>query len=36
MLGRFLEFSVSTENVVDSLAFYKLLGFDELDTGDVW
>ena len=35
-LGRFLEFSVRTSNVVDSLGFYKTLGFSELETGDVW
>ena len=34
MLGRFLEFSVPTNNIVDSLSFYKLLGFHELDSGD--
>jgi hypothetical protein len=36
MLGRFLEFSVPTNNIVDSLSFYKLLGFHELDSGDAW
>ena len=35
-LGRFLEFSVRTPNIVDSLGFYKTLGFAELETGDVW
>ncbi len=35
-LGRFLEFSVRTPNIVDSLAYYKALGFTELETGDVW
>ena len=36
MLGRFLEFSVPTEDIAESLGFYKALGFQELDTGDVW
>jgi len=36
MLGRFLEFGIHTPNIVDSLRFYKLLGFQELEVGDVW
>jgi hypothetical protein len=36
MLGRFLEFSVPTNDIVDSLGFYKLLEFHELDSGDAW
>lgn len=36
MLGRFLEFSVSTPNIIDSLGFYGLLGFQELEIGDMW
>jgi len=35
-LGRFLEFSVRTPDVLGSLAFYKALGFRELETGDIW
>lgn len=35
MLGRFLEFSVPAPDIIDSLGFYKLLGFRELDTSDV-
>jgi hypothetical protein len=35
-LGRFLEFSVRTPDILDSLNFYKSLGFVELDIGDVW
>ena len=35
-LGRFLEFSVRTPNILESLAYYKTLGFAELETGDVW
>lgn len=36
MLGRFLEFSVPAPDIVESLGFYKLLGFRELETSDVW
>jgi hypothetical protein len=36
VLGRFLEFSVPTPDIIDSLGFYKLLGFRELKTSDVW
>jgi hypothetical protein len=36
MLGRFLEFSVQCANVLDSLGFYKALGFTELEIGDTW
>ena len=36
LLGRFLEFSIQTPDVVESLGFYKLLGFQELEVGDVW
>ena len=35
-LGRFLEFSVYTPNILESLAYYKTLGFTELEIGDVW
>lgn len=35
-LGRFLEFSVRTPNILDSLGYYKLLGFTELEIGEVW
>ncbi len=35
-LGRFLEFSVRTPKIVESLGYYKTLGFEELETGDVW
>lgn len=34
--GRLLEFSVVTPNILDSLGFYKLLGFTELKTGDAY
>lgn len=36
MLGRFLEFTVATPDILESLNFYKQLGFHELDSGDVW
>jgi hypothetical protein len=35
-LGHFLEFSVRTPNILDSIGYYKLLGFTELEVGDVW
>ena len=35
-LGRFLEFSVRTPDILESLHFYKTLGFSELEIGDVW
>jgi len=35
-LGRYLEFSVRTPEILDSLGFYKTLGFTELEIGDVW
>ena len=35
-LGRFLEFSVRTPDILESLHFYKVLGFAEMETGDVW
>jgi len=36
VIGRFLEFSVRTPDILESLRFYKLLGFTELEIGDVW
>jgi len=36
MLGRFLEFSVHTPDILDSLGFYKTLGFTEMAIGDIW
>ena len=33
--GRFLELSVPTSNVLESLAFYRSLGFAEWPTGDI-
>ncbi len=35
-IGRFLEFSVRTPDIIESLSFYKLLGFREMETGDMW
>ncbi len=35
-IGRFLEFSVRTLNILESLDFYKSLGFVELEINDVW
>jgi len=35
-LGHYLEFSVRTPQILDSLGFYKDLGFSELEIGDVW
>ena len=35
-LGRFLEFSARTPDILDSLGYYKMLGFSELEIGDVW
>ena len=36
MLGVFLEFSVNTPDILDSLRFYKELNFSELEIGDVY
>ena len=36
LLGRFLEFSIRTSDIIESLGFYKLLGFQELEVGEVW
>lgn len=35
-LGRFLEFSVRTPDIVESLSFYRLIGFSDREIGDVW
>jgi catechol 2,3-dioxygenase-like lactoylglutathione lyase family enzyme len=35
-LGRFLEVSIRTSDVAESLNWYKMLGFTELTTGDMW
>lgn len=36
MLGRWLEYSVRCEDLLESLGFYRALGFQELAVGDVW
>jgi len=35
-IGRFLELSVHTPDILESLNFYKSLGFVELEINDVW
>lgn len=35
-IGRFLEFGVQAPNILESLLFYKSLGFTELDCADVY
>lgn len=35
-IGRFLEFSTRTPDILESLHFYKTLGFEELEIADVW
>lgn len=35
-LGKFLEFSVQCDDILESLSFYKLMGFHELQSGDTW
>lgn len=35
-IGRFLEFSVEAPDILESLHFYKTLGFTELETSDVF
>lgn len=36
LIGRWLEISVHAPDVLESLNFYKALGFEELTTGDIW
>lgn len=36
VIGRFLEFSVRAPAILESLHFYKMLGFAEMEIGDVW
>jgi hypothetical protein len=36
LLGQFLEIGVQTEDILESLAFYRTLGFSDLKIGDVW
>jgi len=35
-IGKFLEFSVRAPDILESLHFYKTLGFTELEIGEVW
>ncbi|MDH5241429.1 MAG: hypothetical protein OEW73_11660, partial [Gammaproteobacteria bacterium] len=35
-IGRFLEFSVRAPDILESLYFYRTLGFVELEIGDMW
>lgn len=35
-IGRFLEFSVRTTDILESMQFYRSLGFIELEIGDMW
>lgn len=35
-IGRFLEFSVRTTDILESLKFYRTLGFVELEIAEVW
>lgn len=35
-IGRFLEFSVRTPDIIGSLHFYRTLGFTDKEIGDVW
>ncbi len=34
--GRYLEFSVRTPDILESLGYYRSLGFTELEIGEVW
>ena len=36
MLGKFLEFSVSTPDILASLQFYRQLGFSDAEAGETW
>ena len=36
VIGRYLEFSVRAPDIIESLHFYKTLGFAELEIGEVW
>ena len=35
-IGRFLEISIQTDNILNSIAFYRDLGFREVAVGEVW
>ncbi|MEJ2604996.1 MAG: hypothetical protein P8172_17275, partial [Gammaproteobacteria bacterium] len=36
MTARFLELGIATPDILESLHFYRALGFTELETGEVW
>lgn len=36
LLSRWLEFSVKSDDIIESMAFYKSLGFIELEVGETW
>jgi catechol 2,3-dioxygenase-like lactoylglutathione lyase family enzyme len=36
IFGRFLEISISTQDIRASVQFYEQLGFSQLTTGDIW
>jgi catechol 2,3-dioxygenase-like lactoylglutathione lyase family enzyme len=36
IFGRFLELSISTQDIRESVRFYERLGFSQLTTGDIW
>ncbi len=36
VIGQFLEFGVRTPDIIESLHFYRLLGFADMEIGDIW
>ena len=36
MIGRFLELSVQTDDILASVEFYERLGFRQLQVGETW
>ncbi|MDJ0699547.1 MAG: hypothetical protein QNJ07_06785 [Woeseiaceae bacterium] len=36
VVGRFLEFGVHTSDIIESLHFYRTLGFADMEIGDIW
>ena len=36
MIGRFLELSVQTDDILESVEFYERLGFRQLEVGETW
>lgn len=35
-IGRFLEISIQTDEILESMAFYRDLGFREVEVGEIW